>query len=131
LPIDSSGALFSANNFNVGVGQQGEHYVADWLLTKGFKLYAQNYRIRGGEIDIIAGKENLIVFVEVKTRLNDYFALSEVITQQKQRIIIRTAKQYLREHKMHVDTIIRFDVALVHAGKPLNYIADAFRQTEE
>ncbi len=83
--------------------------------------------ITEGEIDIIAQKQELLVFVEVKTRTTQHFPLSELITRSKQRKIIRTAKQYLLEFQV-VDKVCRFDVALVTMGQnpSITYLPHAF-----
>lgn len=104
---------------------QGEAFVASLLQEQGYSIKAMNYRIRGGELDIVACKDSEIIFVEVKTRMHDYFNLSEVITKAKKRVIIRTAKYFLLKHHLNFQ-IIRFDVALVHHGKPVHYIVNAF-----
>ena len=111
------------------LGNYGELLVAKKLMQEGFTIIARNYRIRGGEIDIIARKEEILAFVEVKTRQNIRFPLSQVVTSLKQKTIIRTAKQFLLQHNQKtLDTILRFDVALVE-GKDVSsitYIPNAF-----
>lgn len=109
-------------------GNQGELAVVKKLRQDGFSILRQNYQIRQGEIDIIAQKNELVVFVEVKTRKNQYFPLSQVITPSKQRKIIATAKWFIAQNKI-VDTLLRFDVALVTEGKEytIDYIANAFQ----
>jgi putative endonuclease len=49
------------------LGNAGEQFVAHFLQNKSFKILAQNYRTKLGEIDLIAQKDELIVFVEVNT----------------------------------------------------------------
>jgi putative endonuclease len=111
------------------LGNYGELLVAKKLMQEGFTIIARNYRIRGGEIDIIARKEEILAFVEVKTRQNIRFPLSQVVTPLKQKTIIRTAKQFLLQHNQKtLDTILRFDVALVEGKDTLSitYIPNAF-----
>lgn len=50
------------------MGRRGETAVCSYLMERGYKILTRNYRIRGGEIDIIAQKEEILAFVEVKTR---------------------------------------------------------------
>lgn len=109
-------------------GNQGELAVVKKLRHDGFIILHQNYQIRQGEIDIIAQKDDLIVFVEVKTRKHQYFSLSQVITPSKQRKIISTAKWFIAQNKI-VDKVLRFDVALVTEGKiyTIEYIQNAFQ----
>ena len=113
-------------------GQKAESSVVLWLQKNNFTILEQNFRKKCGEIDIIAKKNNVIAFVEVKSRTTDYFNLSNVIVLSKQRKIIKTAQLYIAQHKF-VDTIYRFDVALVlHSlnNDTIEYIPNAFTQAE-
>ena len=114
-------------------GNHGEELVARALQEQGFKILARNYTSRQGEIDIVAYKKNLIIFVEVKTRSANYFDLSEVITHRKQHNIINTAKQFIAKHD-YENVSYRFDVALLepnHDGiLSISYLSDAFRENE-
>lgn len=114
------------------IGTAGEEYIAQALLQKGFNILERNYRHRCGEIDLICRKKDLIIFVEVKTRLNQPtdLDLSSVITFSKQQKIIKTALIYLARHQFEECTC-RFDVALINnfASERITYIADAFRNT--
>ncbi|MCF7900004.1 YraN family protein [Candidatus Babeliales bacterium] len=110
------------------LGNAGESAVTDSLIKDGYTIVARNYRIRGGEIDIIVRKDEYLAFVEVKTRKKSLFPLSEVITVSKQKTIIRTAKHFLATYKEQtLDTVYRFDVALVEGSDLIiTYIPNAF-----
>lgn len=94
-------------------GKAGEDHVCGYLAERGWKIEARNYRIRGGEIDIIASRNGIIAFVEVKTRkfgsLGDAI---EAIDRRKQSFIFRAADIYLEEHPSEYSEI-RFDAAAV------------------
>ncbi len=110
------------------VGAQGEQFVAQFLEQQKYTVLARNFRTKMGEIDLIARKKNLIVFVEVKTRTTDYFELSQLIVPSKQRKIVATAAAFILENKSY-QCIYRFDVALVVGRNPqfdLNYVDNAF-----
>jgi putative endonuclease len=110
------------------LGGRGETKVVDYLVHEGFAIIERNYQIRGGEIDIIAQKKELLIFVEVKTRATPTAALSEVITRSKQKKIIFTAKHFLVTHQYH-NHVYRFDIALVEgSGLTINYIPNAFSE---
>ncbi len=64
-------------NYRKKIGQFGENLVCDFLTKKGYKIIAQNVKVGFQEIDIISKKDNLIVFVEVKTRTNNNFDEAE------------------------------------------------------
>lgn len=110
------------------LGRAGEQAVGKKLSLEGFSILHYNFRSRGGEIDVIAQKKNLICFIEVKVRTTDYFNSSHLITPSKQHKIIYTARLFCLKNKLS-NSILRFDVALV---KPQNdnfeitYIPNAF-----
>ncbi len=92
----------------------GETLAAEHLKARGYKLLAQNYRYRRGEIDLIAKQDNRIVFVEVKTRRNLRYGLPQyAVTLQKQRQISKIALAYLQSQNL-MDAPCRFDVIAVH-----------------
>jgi putative endonuclease len=106
----------------------GESIVAQYLEDRGFSIVASNYQRRTGEIDLIARKAEVVAFVEVKSRRNCHFNLSEVITPAKQRKIIKTAQRFILENGLF-DTVYRFDVALVeleNTGDQVTYIENAY-----
>src|ERR1700691_2907309 len=86
-------------------GKLGEQIAADFLIRKGFKILERNYRKPWGEIDIIAEKEGVIRFVEVKTLTRDFlpnvsrensdYRPEEQVHPLKLRKIARTAEMYM------------------------------------
>lgn len=56
------------------LGENGEQFVADYLTKIGYQIMSRNWRVREGELDIVARDQNgLIIFVEVKTRTSITF----------------------------------------------------------
>ena len=89
------------------LGQRGEEIAARFLEENGYRIVVANFKVpvgrnsRGvqvtGEIDLIALEDDVLCFIEVKTRTsNDLFEPSDAVTLRKQRQIIRTAKVYRR-----------------------------------
>ncbi len=114
---------------NLGaVGKKGEDMVAGFLIKQGCTIVKRNYTCRFGELDIIAQKDNLILFVEVKTRKeNSLVAPKEAVDSHKIRRMTLTAEDYLTKTDCRLQP--RFDVAevTVNEGKfALNYIKNAF-----
>ncbi len=110
------------------IGYSAENFVAAHLEHVGFTILEQNYKKRYGEIDIIAQKDSLLIFVEVKMRQDAYFDPAELVTPAKQHRILLVAQEYI-ERKTNGSMECRFDVALVEwaAGQPaITYLADAF-----
>jgi putative endonuclease len=95
------------------VGAAGEDAVARWYDDAGYALLARNWRVRAGEIDVIARRDRTIVFCEVKTRRGDAFGLpAEAVTPRKQARLRQLAVQWLGENNTRAD-VLRFDVASV------------------
>lgn len=112
-------------------GNRGEDYAVAYLKQKHYKILERNYYKRSGEIDIIAEKQGLLVFVEVKTRHTTTLTQPfEAVDRRKQEKIIQTAIIYLYEKKLDRDC--RFDVCEVFVNQDtlrlhkIHYIENAF-----
>ncbi len=82
---------------------------AEWLLRlKFYRILARNYRVRDGEIDLIARRGSVIAFVEVKARPNLTEGL-ESIAARKQRRISRAAGAWLAAHPYATQLTLRGD----------------------
>lgn len=107
-------------------GTAYESLAAALLEQKGFVIIARNYRWKRAEIDLIARKDALVVFVEVKGRGSGAFGYPEafVSAAQKQRIQA-AATAFLEEGEMAV-TQIRFDIIAMLDGEDPVHFEDAF-----
>ena len=77
-------------------GHQGEVLAQNLLTQKGYKIIDTNWRYGHNEVDIIAQKDDIIVFVEVKTRSTTVFGEPEsFVTREKQKAYIRLANHYI------------------------------------
>ena len=82
------------------IGDFGEKAAEDYLVEMDYLILERNYRLKFGEIDIIAEYKNTLVFVEVKTRTtNDFGTPFEAITKSKYENIKKGIQFYLQEHK--------------------------------
>ncbi|MFO8086988.1 MAG: YraN family protein [Bacteroidales bacterium] len=110
------------------LGAEGEELAVRHLTENGYQILERNWHFGKEEIDIIAQKEDTIVFVEVKTRSSAFFGRpEEFVKRQKQRFIIKAADRYIQYHDIDMDA--RFDVIGViisPGGKDINHIEDAF-----
>ncbi len=99
--------------FNKTLGRCGEDAATAYLKKNKYKIIERNYRNKAGEIDIIAQKNDDLVFVEVKTRSSDAFGTpSEAVTYYKKRNMVTTAKWYLANNPTKLN--ISFDVIEVY-----------------
>lgn len=100
----------------------------EYLLQKGWKLLAENWRFEHKEVDLIFQEGKELVIVEVKTRSTDYFGNpEEAINKAKEEHLIYAAEAYLEEHNLNLE--VRYDVlaVILKNGKhKITHIVDAF-----
>ena len=109
------------------LGKFAEDIAADEYIKEGYAILERNWRLGKIEIDLIARKENIIVFIEVKARKGDYMKAEEAMTSDKMRRMIRAADSYLRQQIG--DCIYRFDLVAFNGTKTeykLEILKDAF-----
>ena len=107
---------------NESVGAYGERIAAVFLERQGYILLEKSYRIKSGEIDLIAvWQRKVVVFVEVKTwtvLLDDMGGPSDAVDEAKQEKISTTAMKYMKRHRL-LESAGRADViAIVLGNKP-------------
>ena len=103
----------SSRKKNALIGRFGEKIAQDYLLQKGYELIEKNYHCPGGEIDIIVKKNDILVFVEVKTRLYENFGPGEAaFNSYKKHKLLRTIFNYLT-HKTPSISVWRLDLIAI------------------
>lgn len=114
---------------HIVIGDKGEEFAANYLKQLGYAIVTTKYRVKTGEIDIIAKDKDCLVFVEVKTRRSAAYGLpSEAVNYRKQQKIINTALCFLNQRKIS-DNACRFDILEVYLGRETikcNHIINAF-----
>ncbi len=94
-------------------GKYGEDLACDYIKKSGYKIIERNFRIRGGEIDIIALDKKTLVYVEVKTRSSHQFGLpEESVTYHKLKFLERASKFYRLQRK-NLPELERIDVVSI------------------
>ncbi len=105
---------------NTEKGKQAEQLAVGYLRKNGYRIVETNWRNRREEIDIIAIKEDEIVFVEVKSRKSDEYGMpEEAITRKKQKHLIHAADAYIQKHDIDLDA--RYDVISIVDNKEINH----------
>ncbi len=90
-------------------GLLGEIYASRYLRYHGYEILSANYFTKSGEIDLVASKNDVICFVEVKTRTNGaYFDPVEAVDANKEENVKSAAASYVAKHKLNQTT--RFDI---------------------
>ena len=110
-------------------GRYGEQLAVDHLQAAGYTIITTNWRCSVGEIDIIAQKDNILVFVEVRSRHAENTEASfESINSRKQTKLAALANEYIDAHKLD-DMVWRIDVigvAIPRTGKAIvEHVEDA------
>ncbi len=110
------------------MGRTAEDSAVRFLKKQGFSIKARNYYYQRAEIDIIAQKKRLLVFVEVKARSSDQFGDPETFVSPRQQALVRAAAaHYILKHDWR--HAIRFDIIalLKHNNElQLTHFEDAF-----
>jgi putative endonuclease len=106
-------------------GLSAESRAAALLLAKGYRIVARRFRSPVGEVDIVARRGRVLVFVEVKARARLDDAAWSVLPRQQRRIAAAAAA-WLAQHPDDIESNIRFDVVLVAPGRLPRHIAAAF-----
>lgn len=112
------------------IGREGEQAVIDFMRSKGYLIAERNWRCGRSEIDIIAMKDEYVVFVEVKTRSVTGLTSPEAAADaSKCRALMRAAAAYLKMNRLECYEV-RMDLAAVDlypdGHYEVRYVENAF-----
>ena len=103
--------------FNKVTGNFGEDFACDYLIKNNYTILERNFTSYRGELDIIASKNNEIIFIEVKTRAQSFCGEpAEAVNSHKKMRLYMVAEYYLYLHNL-IDSKVRFDVIEVYIEK--------------
>ena len=109
------------------LGAWGEQLAREHLLARGYAIAGENTRYGGVEIDFIATRDDIICFVEVKTRRTAFIDPTEAVDRRKRARMVKAADAYMRDYAIPLQP--QFDIIIV-TGIPGDYtiehIPDAF-----
>lgn len=78
------------------IGAYGENIAEEYLKKRGWRILSRNYRVNGGELDIVGFRFGVLVFFEVKTRTGDAYGLpSESVDGRKLSRIQKASRHFL------------------------------------
>jgi putative endonuclease len=97
----------------VTLGKSGEDLAIEFLKSLGYKIIHRNYYSQYGEIDIIALDDDLLVFLEVKTRTSNLNSALSSVSFAKQLKLSKTASFFLSQNHQYEDHFTRFDLIVV------------------
>ena len=106
------------------LGFLGESRAAKFLKKSGYKILRRNFKCPFGEVDIIAQKDDVLCFIEVKTRSSDYFGEpNQAVDKTRRARYIDSARYYFTDRE--IDCTVRFDIIEV-TKDGVNHIENAF-----
>lgn len=106
-------------------GRAAELLVRWFLRLKGYRILAKRWRCKAGEIDLVAKRGPVLVFVEVKARPSEAAGMVAVPPHARRRIEAAAA-QFLRARRLHPPPTCRFDLVVV-TGRSLHHHKNAWR----
>ena len=106
-------------------GIAAECQARGFLESKNYRILAQRYKTKGGEIDLVAKRGDHLAFVEVKGRKTQEEAAYAVAPRQQARIAV-AAEVFLGEYAEHSRCSASFDVILVTPSRGCTHIEQAF-----
>lgn len=113
---------------NITKGILGEEKARDYLESEGYRILDRNFRTKIGEIDIIAMKDSILAFIEVKARSSIKYGYPyEAVNWKKQNKILKTSLIYIKQNHLS-NYQMRYDVIEVYLSENLriNHIVNAF-----
>jgi putative endonuclease len=110
-----------------GAGRRAETAAALWLQLKGYRILERRVRTPVGEIDLVAARGKMLVFVEVKSRAT-LAAAQEAVTPETRRRIAEAARLWVSRHRRMQDWRWRFDIVALAPGRLPKHLPGAWRQ---
>lgn len=112
-------------------GIKGEYIALKYLTSKGYTFIQKNYRIAGGEIDLVMEKDDILVFVEVKCRTKSGFGDGEeAVTAYKKEKLLRAINIFL--HSKKITKVWRCDLLAItiknNKTALIKYFPDIYQQ---
>ena len=107
-------------------GRRAETAAALWLQLKGYRILERRARTPLGEIDLVAARGKMLVFVEVKSRPSFEAAL-EAVTPELRRRVEQAARIWVSRRRKMQDWLWRFDIMLLSPGRLPRHMRDAWR----
>ncbi len=107
-------------------GARSESLAAWYLRLKGYRILARRFKSPGGEIDLIAARGSIVVFVEVKARDDQARALAAVTPRQRRRIEAAAAS-FISRNRRYQRHRQRFDIIVMGPGKKPLHLTQAWR----
>ncbi|WP_026942934.1 YraN family protein [Hellea balneolensis] len=109
-------------------GRRAENLACFYLRLKGYRILERRFKVRQGEVDIIARKGKVIAMVEVKQRATA-LAAENSVTFENQSRLMDAAEIYINRQRdfQHVDFDLRFDFLYVIGRWKITHITGAFQ----
>ncbi len=123
MTVRNSQRFPAPTSYATGVAAEG--WAKGLLESKDYRILAQRYKTKGGEIDLVARRGDHLAFVEVKRRKTQEEAAYAILPRQQARIAV-AAEVFLGEHLELAHCSASFDVVLVTPNRGCAHIEQAF-----
>lgn len=109
-------------------GVNAEMIIRDYLIRHGYSIIKHRYKTEYGEIDLIASKGNLLLFIEVKNRkvISDH----DIINKQQKKRCCEAAMHFLSQHQEFLNFTMRFDCFFIKPDGKFKHIENTWEITE-
>lgn len=115
----------SASDHRQQLGARGEEAAVRYLVSRGYRIIERNWRCKLGEVDVLAMDGELLVVVEVRTKMSERFGTgAESVDARKQHKLRQLALTYMRMHNLSSETRLRFDVVSIRVTPKGSYEID-------
>ena len=109
------------------LGKWGEGVAAEYLEQQGYSILERGWRSGHKDIDLIAFKQGILAFVEVKTRKNNaYIQPQQAVDRHKIKLLMTAANRYICNN--NIDAEIRFDIVAITGTDYSNYKIEHIEQ---
>lgn len=109
----------SLHPHNLNLGNVGENIASSYLQKKGFHIIDHNFRIKGGEIDLIGISKEVLVFIEVKTRIGDTFGPPEEAIDKRKLYHVSKSAEYYKMLHPNLPDCMRIDAVCISLNDDL------------
>ena len=116
--------------YRQALGQWGENAACAFMEKSGAKLIERNFRWKGGEIDLIFFRDDILIFLEVRTREDDSFMHPLETIDPRKCIKIKQTANYFFYHVWQKDSLCQFDIITI-IGNPGNHTLEYFERAFE
>lgn len=118
--------VYDPKSAHIQIGKKGELLASKFLQKEAYTILETNWRFSKAEIDIICQKDEMLIFIEVKTRSSINMGRpEEFVTKKKEYLMLDAANRFMEQHGYNWE--IRFDIIAIHIPSEHQYSLEHFK----